>query len=286
MTSDTSALPGTPRFREKRPLAPRSDMVGQWSDIFVQGADGADIRLRVYEPADQPSVTLVWAHGGSWTRGSIEGWHPACTSLASLGTTRIISVGYRLAPRWLHPTAVMDIAAATLWAQQTYHHPVLVGGDSAGGTLAAGVALWFRDNGLPLHGQILAYPPLDPECSAPSYRHSRSFPPRTLLLDAWEEYAGSPTDLRERLYLSPLHAPNLTGLCPVSLIVGAADPVRDDVEQFAERLAQSSVTVDLEVSPGVAHGHFLDNSPENPLHRWIQERLGPYSSQTPTTQGA
>lgn len=278
MTSDTSALPGAAHLREKRPPLP-------WSDFLVQGADGADIRVRVYEPAEQPAVTLVWAHGGSWTRGSIEGWHQACASLASLGTSRIISVGYRLAPRWLHPTAVMDIAAATLWAQRTYGHPVLVGGDSAGGTLAGGAALWFRDNGLPLHGQLLAYPPLDPECTAPSYRTSRSFPPRTLLLDAWGEYAGSATDLRGRLYLSPLHASDLTGLCPVSLIVGSADPVRDDVEQFAERLADSSVTVDVEVSPDVAHGIFLEGSAENPLYRWIQNRLGRISHQTVTTEG-
>jgi acetyl esterase len=293
MTSDTSALPGAPRFREKQPPAPqpdipapRPDIPAPWSDTFVQGADGADIRLRIYEPAARPSVTLVWAHGGSWTRGSIEGWHEACAALASLGTARIISVGYRLAPRWLHPTAVMDIAAATLWAQQTYSHPVLVGGDSAGGTLAAGVALWFRDNELPLHGQVLAYPPLDPECSAASYRHSRSFPPRSMLLDAWGEYAGSETELRERLYLSPLHAAKLTGLCPVSLIVGTADPVRDDVEQFAQRLAESSVLVDLEVSPAVAHGHFLDSSPANPVHRWIHTRLSLKNNQPATTEGA
>ena len=279
MTSDTSARPGAAYLREKRSDVP-------WADTFVQGADGADIRMRVYEPAARPSVTLVWAHGGSWTRGSIEGWHDACAALAVLGTARIISVGYRLAPQWLHPTAVMDIAAATLWAQQRYRHPVLVGGDSAGGTLAAGVALWFRDNSLPLHGQVLAYPPLDPECTADSYKESTSFPPRSLLLDAWGEYTGSGADLRGRLYLSPLHTPKLAGLCPVSLIVGTRDPVRDDVEQFAQRLAASSVPVDLSVSPAVAHGHFLDSSPANPVHRWIQTRLSLPSSQPTTTDGA
>ncbi|MBT2533927.1 alpha/beta hydrolase fold domain-containing protein [Arthrobacter sp. ISL-48] len=279
MTSDISARPGAEYLREKRLDVP-------WADTFVQGADGVDIRMRVYEPAARPSVTLVWAHGGSWTRGSIEGWHEACAALAALGTARILSVGYRLAPRWLHPTAVMDIAAATLWAQQTYRHPVLVGGDSAGGTLAAGVALWFRDNGLPLDGQVLAYPPLDPECTADSYRESRSFPPRSLLLDAWGEYAGSGADLRERLYLSPLHAPKLTGLCPVSLIVGTTDPVRDDVEQFAQRLIASSVPVDLAVSPAVAHGHFLDSSLANPVHHWIQTRLSLPTNRPPTTDGA
>lgn len=278
MTSDISARPGAAYLRERRPGVP-------WTDRFAQGADGVDIRLRVYEPAARPSVTLVWAHGGSWTRGSIEGWHKACAALAALGTARIVSVGYRLAPRWLHPTAVMDIAAATLWAQQTYRHPVLVGGDSAGGTLAAGAALWFRDNGLPLDGQVLAYPPLDPECTADSYRESRSFPPRSLLLDAWGEYAGSDAGLRERLYLSPLHAHKLTGLCPVSLIVGTTDPVRNDVEQFAQRLAASSVLVDLAVNPDLAHGQFLDSSPANPVHRWIQARLN-LRPNHPTTDGA
>lgn len=279
MTSDTSARPGAASFRGKLPGVP-------WTETFVRGADGADIRLRVYEPVTQPSVTLVWAHGGSWTRGSIEGWHEACAALAALGTARVVSVGYRLAPRWLHPTAVMDIAAATLWAQQRYRHTVLVGGDSAGGTLAAGVALWFRDNGLALDGQVLAYPPLDPECTAASYGQSRSFPPRSLLLEAWSEYAGSDAELRERLYLSPLHAPRLTGLSPVSLIVGTTDPVRDDVEQFAQRLTAASVPVDLAVSPVVAHGHFLDSSPSNPVHQWIQTRLSLPTNQPTTTDGA
>ncbi|MBP2412452.1 acetyl esterase [Arthrobacter stackebrandtii] len=278
MTSDTSARPGAAYRRENRPSVP-------WTDMFVQGADGKDIRVRVYEPAARPSVTLVWAHGGSWTRGSIEGWHEACAALASLGTARIVSVGYRLAPRWLHPTAVMDIAAATLWAQKNYSHSIFIGGDSAGGTLAAGVALWFRDNGLDLDGQILAYPPLDPECTADSYRESRSFPPRSLLLDAWGEYVGSDTELRGRLYLSPLHAGKLSGLCPVSLIVGSTDPVRDDVEHFVKRLAASSVPVELEISPAVAHGHFLDSSPTNPVHRWIHTRLSNPDQPPATTDG-
>ncbi len=278
MTSDTSARLGAAYLRDKRP-----DVT--WKETFVQGADGAGIRLRIYEPVARPSVTLVWAHGGSWTRGSVDGWHEACTALAALGTARIISVGYRLAPRWLHPTAVMDIAAATLWARKSYSHPILVGGDSAGGTLAAGAALWFRDNGLPLEGQVLAYPPLDPECAAASYQESRSFPPRSLLLEAWGEYAGSDKELRGRLYLSPLHATKLTGLCPVSLLVGTTDPVRDDVEQFAVRLKEASVPVDLAVSSVVAHGQFLDTSPANPAHRWIQTRLNFSNSQPTTTDG-
>ncbi|MFF2243314.1 alpha/beta hydrolase fold domain-containing protein [Arthrobacter sp. NPDC058130] len=269
MTSDTSARPGTAYLH-----APRTDV--PWTDRTISGADGANIRLRIYEPAAQPSATLVWAHGGSWTRGSIEGWHGGCEALAAAGTARIISVGYRLAPRWPHPTAVMDIASAALWAQREYRHRTFVGGDSAGGTLAGGAALWFRDSGLPLAGQILAYPPLDPDCAAGSYLQAgQPFPPRTLLLDSWREYAGSGEDLRDRLYLSPLHAPDLKGLCPTSLIAGTTDPVRDDVEQFAARLTAASVAVNLQLSPSIAHGQFLDTSPyrSNPVHDWIQSRL-------------
>ncbi|MEV7457585.1 alpha/beta hydrolase fold domain-containing protein [Pseudarthrobacter oxydans] len=273
MISGTSTHP---RLIHGRPPVP-------WMDADVEGADGEPVRLRVYEPVARPAVTLVWAHGGSWTRGSIESWHDACEAMAALGSARIISVGYRLAPQWAHPTAVMDVAAALQWSQQTFQTPVLAGGDSAGGTLAAGAALWFRDNRLHLDGLLLAYPPLDPECDAASYHHlGQPFPPRAMLREAWQDYAGTDEDLRALPYLSPVHVENLEGLCRTSLLVGPTDPVRDDVAHFAARLEAASVPVSVCTDPAVFHGQFLDAAAHriNPVHGWVQAHLVQFT-QTP-----
>ncbi len=259
-----------------RPSSIRGTGVVPWMDTGITGADGESIRLRVYEPVARPFVTLVWAHGGSWTHGSIESWHDACEAMAALGSARIISVGYRLAPRWAHPTAVLDVAAALNWARQTFQTPVLAGGDSAGGTLAADAALWLRDNGLHLDGLLLAYPPLDPECEAASYRDPRQpFPPRTRLRKAWQDYAGTDEDIRAIPYLSPIHTENLEGLCGTSMLVGPTDPVRDDVAHFAARLEAASVPVNVCTDPAVFHGQFLDSAAHhiNPVHGWVQAHL-------------
>lgn len=269
MTSEISARPRPNRGIHGSPAVP-------WMDTEIDGADGAAVPLRVYEPVARPNVTLVWAHGGSWTRGSIESWHGACEALAALGAARIVSVGYRLAPQWAHPTAVMDVAAAIQWAQRTFQTPVLAGGDSAGGTLAAGAALWFRDNGLQLDGLLLAYPPLDPECDASSYRQpGQSFPPRAMLREAWQDYAGTDEDLRAMPYLSPVHVESLEGLCRTSLLVGPTDPVRDDVAHFAARLEAAAVPVSVCTDPAVFHGQFLDAGAYriNPVHGWVQAHL-------------
>lgn len=247
-----------------------------WMDAEVEAGDGESIRLRIYESVPRPLMTLVWAHGGSWTRGSIESWHEACAAMAALGTARIVSVGYRLAPEWIHPTAVMDVVAAARWAQETFNTRTALGGDSAGGTLAAGAALWLRDNGLPIDGLLLAYPPLDPECDSHSYRHpDQPFPPRERLMEAWQDYAGTDDNLRSLPYLSPFHMDSLEGLCRTSLLVGPTDPVRDDVAQFAALLEAASVPVSVCTDPGVFHGQFLNAAPHwtNPVHGWVQSQL-------------
>lgn len=245
-------------------------------DESTDSVDGVPVPMRVYEPAGTVTATLVWAHGGSWTRGSIRDWHLSCLALAQLGSTRIISVGYRLAPEWEHPTAMLDVAAATRWAQQTLASPVLVGGDSAGGTLAAGVALLFRDQGRQLDGQVLAYPPLDPDCSAESYwQPDQPFPPQSMLRRAWEDYSGGGENPRELPYLSPLHAKTLAGICPTAMLVGPRDPVKDDVEAFAIRLALAGVYVTVCQDPTVWHGQFLSgpDASANPVHTWVHDAV-------------
>ncbi|RJT77951.1 alpha/beta hydrolase [Arthrobacter cheniae] len=244
-------------------------------DRTIQVADGQHIRVRVYEPEDVAGITLVWAHGGSWTRGSIDDWHDACLQLATLGRARLVSVGYRLAPKWQHPTAVMDISCAIRWSDTQFGGATYVGGDSAGGTLAAGAALFARDSGFGLAGQILAYPPLDPACTSPSYHQpEQPFPPHSMLMHAWRQYVGTDGTLPRSKYLTPIHEEHLAGVCRTALLVGPSDPVFDDVRALAKKLRDAAVSVSLCEDPWVFHGQFLSTSARaNPVHQWVQLEL-------------
>lgn len=244
-------------------------------DETIPVADGQHVRIRVYEPEEVDETTLVWAHGGSWTRGSIDDWHDACLQLAKLGRARLVSVGYRLAPEWEHPTAVMDISCAIRWSAAQFGGATYVGGDSAGGTLAAGAALFARDSGFGLAGQILAYPPLDPRCTSPSYHQpEQPFPPHRMLMHSWRQYAGADGTSHLSKYLAPIHEEHLAGVCRTALLVGPSDPVRDDVHEFAKKLRAAAVDVSVCEDPWVFHGQFLSASARaNPVHQWVQIEL-------------
>ncbi|MEN3269881.1 MAG: acetyl esterase [Pseudonocardia sp.] len=222
-----------------------------------------EVPVRIYRPLGASSGWLVWAHGGSWTRGSVAGWHEVCADLARLTAATLISVDYRLAPEHPHPAALQDVLTVLEWATaQAGDEAVSVGGDSAGGTIAASAALAWRDRGGQLAAQVLAYPPMDPECRAPSYG-SGGFPTRDGLMASWRAYLGAVVGAE---YGSPFDAEDLSGLAPALLVVGSDDPVRDDVEQYAMRLLADGNAVRLEVLPGVPHGAILA---PGPMRDWI-----------------
>ncbi|MFE9446670.1 alpha/beta hydrolase fold domain-containing protein [Streptomyces sp. NPDC006602] len=157
------------------------------------GAGTHRIPVRIYHPRAQAYGWLVWAHGGSWQAGSVEHWHGPVMDLARVSGCTVVSTGYRLAPGYRHPAQLEDVLTTLSWAQgQTADgEPVAIGGDSAGGTIAACAALARRDRNQPLAAQVLAYPPLDPDCAAPSYtREQGAFPTAEDLRRAWRTYRG------------------------------------------------------------------------------------------------
>lgn len=252
-----------------------------WRDILVPvpGA-GRQIRVRCYEPFPASRGVVVWAHGGSWTGGSIEAWHEPCGALARACRTTVISVDYRLAPRWPHPAPVEDLTRVLSWAAAQLGadgSPLIIGGDSAGATLAACVALRCRDTGPVLAAQVLAYPPLDPSCSQPSYRRfPRSFPDREAMLDAWRTYRGPVTsEPGEDSYFTPWTVADLRGLPPAVIGVGECDPVADDSLRFAERLRQQGNRVELRAFARLGHGLFFHQGADGsfPLQEWIARAL-------------
>ena len=231
------------------------------------------VPVRIYRPARAGRGRLVWAHGGSWRSGSVEGWHFACAHLAEQSSCTVVSVGYRLAPRHPHPAALTDVLRAMDWAESRAGRAedggaIMVGGDSAGGTIAACAALVWRDQDRPLAAQVLAYPPLDPHCAAPSYsRLPDAFPDRAALIDAWRDYRGAGTVRTAGAFPStPFEAEDLTGLAPAIIGVGALDPVADDVRTYAALLSAAGNEVELREFPELGHGAFLTDSA---LRRWF-----------------
>ncbi|MEU8139680.1 alpha/beta hydrolase fold domain-containing protein [Streptodolium elevatio] len=249
-----------------------------WESAVIPAGDH-EVPARVYRSgsgaagpvgvagSSAPGV-LVWAHGGSWHSGAVAEWHPALAHLASLTGATVVGVDYRLAPAHPHPAPLADVLAAVAWAdERAGGAPVVVGGDSAGATLAASAALVRRDAGLPLAGQVLAYPPIDPACRAASYhRDPGAFPRRTDLAAAWRAYrggrgTGGGPGRGGAGYSTPAEATDVAGVAPAVLVVGALDPVVDDVRAYAHALVAAGVSVTLHELPGVGHGAFL-GSPE------------------------
>jgi acetyl esterase len=259
------------------------DESAPWCDLVLPSCAGRPpVRLRCHCLARASRGVLVWAHGGSWVGGSVESWHEPCAALARASAMAVISVEYRLAPRWPFPAPLEDLMHALQWAAATFAPPsgqppfLAVGGDSAGATLAASAALRCRDEGPTLAAQILAYPPLDPSCSHLSYRrHPRCYPSRELMLDAWAAYRGPERATAADHPFTPWEVTDLSGLPPAIIGVGENDPVAGDSLVFAERLAEQGTAVSLRSFAGVGHGLFLDQSEDGsfPLQNWIAEHL-------------
>jgi acetyl esterase len=232
-------------------------------DRELPGPHGA-IPVRVYQPSsDTPLPVVVYFHGGGWVIGDIESHDTVCHRLAAGVPAVVVSVDYRLAPEHRFPTAVDDGDAATTWV--SLHAAELgadagrlaVAGDSAGGNLAAVVARRFRDRGgPPVAFQLLIYPGTDMTRSLPSHRENGS----GYLLDSdtmtW--FLGNYLDGADERHpdASPLLVEDLSGLPPALVITAEFDPLRDEGEAYAERLAEAGVAVTLSRYDGMIHGFY------------------------------
>jgi acetyl esterase len=219
----------------------------------VESTAGAPVPLRLYRPAHPAAAeqlpALVYLHGGGWTIGDLDTHDTLCRSLAQGSGCAVVSVDYRLAPEHRFPAAVEDALAATRWVRDHAGELGLdaarlaVGGDSAGGNLAAVVALLERDAGHVLAWQLLIYPATDLRAIAPS--HTINGEGFLLTADTVRYYNGhylggaSPADWRA----SPLLAPDLAGLPPALVITAGFDPLRDEGLAYADALARAGNAV-------------------------------------------
>jgi acetyl esterase len=248
-----------------RELAGPPEEVAKVEDRTIPGPSGVQIPFRIYTPSGQgPLPVLAYFHGGGWVIGNLETVDAPCRALANGAGCVVVSVDYRLAPEHTFPAAAEDCYAATRWvaehAAELGGDPrrIAVGGDSAGGNLAAVVSLMARDRGGPaLVFQLLVYPVTDYSYDTPSYQENAEgyLLTRGAMVWFWDHYLSGGQDGRHP-HASPLRAESLANLPPALVITAEYDPLRDEGEAYAKRLEQAGVPVTLTRYPGMIHGFF------------------------------
>jgi acetyl esterase len=244
--------------------------VARVQDVLLPSTRGEPaLGVRVYTPAGEgPRPLLVYFHGGGWTIGNVELGDAPCRALANAAGAVVVSVEYRLGPEHKFPAPLEDCYTATAWAAWAAEHaPEEVGGDperlvvlgdSAGGNLAAVVALMARDRGGPrIAQQVLIYPVTDHRFDTPSYRDNAEgyLLTREAMRWFWGHYLADEADGRNP-YASPLRAADLAGLPPALIVTCEYDPLRDEGEAYGERLRAAGVPVTVRRYDEMIHGCF------------------------------
>ncbi len=227
------------------------------------------IPVRIYKPASNKDLAtvlpvVVYFHGGGWVLGDIDTHDALCRRLCDESGCAIVSVAYRLAPEHAFPAPFDDCYAATEYifshAEEFHVDPnrLLVAGDSAGGNLAAAVAIKARNTKGPMiHAQVLIYPVLDSDCSSPSYASFAKGYGLTKedMLWFWKAYLG---EKKIGAYSAPIKAHSFTSLPKTLIITAQCDVLRDEGEQYAAKLESAGVAVTHRRYDGVIHGfvHF------------------------------
>ena len=226
-----------------------------------------NIPVRVYTPNSKSGLPmLVFFHGGGFVAGSLDSHDVPLRSVANRCECIVVSVGYRLAPENKYPAAPEDAYAATKWVAEHAvdiggdSHRIAVGGDGAGGNLAAVVTLMARERGSPsLVFQVLIYPSLDFSTIRPSWWAETDAPTvsREAKRDISIAYLPVAADLRDP-FLAPVHAKDLKNLPPALLITYEGDnPMRIETDEYVDRLRRDGVFVKVSVYSNVLHGFFL-----------------------------
>jgi acetyl esterase len=264
---ETLPLPaGRALLRDQSVIVSGEQPVGEARDLTVPGPDGDPLPARLYVPRGTigPSPLLFFVHGGGWVYGDLESYDGVCRYLTEQAGVRVLAVEYRRAPEHRYPAALDDCFAAYSWVRE---HAVdlgadpariAIGGDSAGGNLSIAVCLRARDQGVPQPvAQMLVYPATDFSQRLPSRAtFGEGFYLSKEFMDRCEAaYVGPDTDTADPT-LSPLQAKDLSGLAPAYVATAGFDPLRDEGEAFARRVADDGGQVELRRHAGLIHGFF------------------------------
>lgn len=250
---------------ESAPPPPDMPEMAEIVDTTAPGPAGP-VPLRIYRPATAPTPApvIVHLHGGGLVMGSIRSFEPLGRTLAAVSKAVVVAVDYRLAPENPPPAQFEDSLAATKWvAQQCESYGwdpdrIVVAGDSAGGALAAAVALELRDSGGPrIFAQVLMYPGLDRDMAAPSVLALQDAPmllhDDILYMHELADEGGAPHDWRR----APAYATDLSGLPQAIVVTAELDPISSWGERYAERLRDAGVQTTLTRYPGIYHGFLM-----------------------------
>ena len=229
-------------------------------DFGIPARDGHALPARLYAPSSEVLPVLLYFHGGGFTIGSIATHDILCRQLSHLAGCAVVAVDYRLAPEHKFPTAAHDAEDALRWMAAHANglgldsERLAVGGDSAGGTLAAVCAVLARDAGLPLALQLLFYPGCSAHQDTPSHRQfARGFVLEEREINwFFSRYVRGPAD-RDDWRFAPLNTPDVDGVAPAWVGLAECDPLVDEGVMYADKLRMAGVAVDLEIYRGVTH---------------------------------
>ncbi len=256
-------------IRRQAMLVGGREPIGETRDLEVPGGDGP-IPARFYVPRRQVDSPLqdwpmlVFIHGGGMMYGDLDGYDAICRFMAERADVRVLSLDYRLAPEHPYPAAVEDCWAAFRWVSENAERfgvdpeRIAIGGDSAGGYLSAVTAIQAAEAGVPVKAQLLVYPMTDMAART----HSRElfgegFYLTTEFIDLSEEQYLAPTDDRRDPRVSVLHTEKIpANLAPAIIATAGFDPLRDEGEAYAERLAEAGVPVELKRYESLIHSFF------------------------------
>lgn len=245
-------------FAERATARGAPDVAGMRIEQCTVPAD-PDVAVRIYHPRGARGA-IVWLHGGGFTVGNLDTEHPWAARIADTAGAVVISVDYRLSPEHRFPAALDDAYAVLTWASaravelRVTQGGIAVGGHSAGGGIAAALALRARDEqGPPIGFQLLNEPALDDRQGTWSQRRFTGTPwnDRDSVATAWRHYLGSTVATP---YAAPARAADLSDLPAAYIAAAEFDPLRDENIEYASRLLRAGVPVELHQWPGTFHG--------------------------------
>jgi len=241
------------------------EKVGRIEHLLIPGKDN-EILARVFYPRDDDNLpVIVYFHGGGWVIANLDVYEPSCRALCNAAEAIVVSVAYRQAPEDKYPAAVEDAYAAYSWVAQNAGQlggdptRVAIAGESAGGNLAAVVCQMVKEKGGPPPvAQLLIYPVTDLRGREyPSYEENTdSKPLNTAMLPWFYKYYLEDESQKNEPTASPILAESLSGLPPAIVITAENDPLRDEGEAYAKRLADAGVSVKTQRFDGVTHEFF------------------------------
>ena len=255
---DVAAL----RLADEQPMPVFKADVAEVRDLTLDTAAGP-VRARLYHPAPGTELPLLFfLHGGGWVFGTIDTHDPLCRALASAAEVAVLSLDYPRAPEHRYPVALDTMRAALVAAAEQAEDlgidpgRIAVGGDSAGGNLSAALCLKLRDEGGPtIAHQLLFYPVIDNDFTRASYVENGAgyFLTAAMMQWFWTQYLGD-ADRPAGPLAAPIRAASLAGLPSATVITAEYDPLRDEGNAYAARLAAEGVSVTHSQTPGVIHG--------------------------------